>query len=304
MSPQAVAQRQAKRGIQSMTGYGRAAARTTIGTIVVEFRSTNHRYLEVAPHLPNGLAVLEGRIAETIRSAIQRGRVEAFITVQSHHPTARRVTFDDTLLQGYHRALVDLKGRFGLKGPLTLEHLLGLPQAVSIVEERLPSEDVWGALRPVIQAAVQELARSRIREGAKLTADLRQQLAAIERQMRAIQRRLPKALKEQQRHLRTRLHELLGSGTASASQLEQAAALVKDADVHEELVRLQSHLAYMRTTLSGHQLVGKRLDFIAQELIREANTLGAKVNDSLAVQHVVDIKGCIEKIREQVQNLE
>ena len=287
-----------------MTGYGRAAQRTPTGDISVELRSTNHRYLEIGPHLPNGLGVLEGRLVETMRAAIQRGRIEVFVSVQMRHAHARQVAFDEPLLQGYHQSLMELKGRFGLKGPVTLEHLLNLPQAMTITEQRLQPEEAWTALRPVMQAAVRELVRSRAREGAKLTADLRQQLTAIERHLRAVQRRLPQALKEQQRQLRRRLRELLGSGSASASQLEQAAALVKDADVHEELVRLNSHLAYMRTTLASHQLVGKRLDFIAQELIREANTLGAKVNDAQAVQHVVDIKGCIEKIREQVQNLE
>lgn len=292
-------------GIHSMTGYGRAARRTPIGTVTVELRSTNHRYLEIAAHLPNSLTVLEGRLAETIRSAIRRGRIETFLTVQFDHANLRRVAFDEPLLEGYHRALIELKGRFGLRGPVTLEHLLGLPQALTVAEERLPADDVWRAIRQVAQDAVRELVRSRTREGGTLAADLRRQLIAIERHVRAVTRRLPHALKEQRRRLRERLHELLGPGASgSATQLEQAAALIKDADVHEELVRLESHLAYMRSTLSSHQLVGKRLDFIAQELIREVNTLGAKVNDPRAVQHVVDIKGCIEKIREQVQNLE
>jgi uncharacterized protein (TIGR00255 family) len=288
-----------------MTGYGRAAQRTAIGTVIVELRSTNHRYLEIDHHLPNSLTVLEGRLAEAIRAAIRRGRVEAFLTVRLDHANLRRVAFDDTLLQGYHQALIELKGRFGLKGPVTLDHLLSLPQALTIAEERLPADEAWKAIRHVVQRAVRELVLSRTREGAKLTVDVRRQLAAIERHVQAVTHRLPQAHKEQQRRLRERLTELLGPGTAgSAAQLEQAAALVKEADVHEELVRLDSHLTYMRTTLANHQLVGKRLDFIAQELIREANTLGAKVNDPRAVQHVVAIKGCIEKIREQVQNLE
>lgn len=293
------------RGIHSMTGYGRASARTPAGTISVELRSTNHRYLEIEPHVPNHLTALQSRLIELIRGHVRRGRVETFVAVQVQAADQRRVAFDEPLLQRYHEALVSLKARFGLKGPVMLEHLLGLPQALTIVEERAPSEQVWEAIRHTAQAAVRELVRSRRREGAKLLTDLRQQLRSIERHVRTIKRRLPAALAEQQRRLRGRLRELLGSnGAGSASQLEQAAALVKEADVHEELVRMESHLAYMRSTLASHQLVGKRLDFIAQELIREVNTLGAKVNDPEAVQRVVDIKGCIEKIREQVQNLE
>ncbi len=291
--------------IQSMTGYGRAARRTPAGTVTVELRSTNHRYLEVEPRLPNGLAVLQGRLTDLIRQSVRRGRVEAFVAVQSEQGDRRRITFDEPLLQRYHGALVELKGRFGLKGAVTLDHLLALPQALTITEERTPSERVWESLRQTAEEAVRELVRARQREGAALTADLRRQLQAISKHVEKIKRRLPKALEGQRRALRQRLQELVGQhSNLSTSQLEQAAALVKDVDIHEEVVRLESHLVFMRQTLGSHQLVGKRLDFIAQELMREANTLGAKVNDPQATQHVVDIKGCIEKIREQVQNLE
>lgn len=291
--------------IHSMTGFGRATRRTAIGSINVELRSTNHRYLEIEHHLPGSLATLQGRLAELIRSQIRRGRVELFLAVQSDHLGRRTVSFDEQLLQGYHDALVKVKGRFDVKGPITLEHLVNLPQAVTVSEGRVPMEDAWEPIRETVQAAVRELVRTRRREGAKLTADLRRQVQSIERHVRAIKRRLPKAMAESRRRLREQLRELLGARAAgSAAQLEQAAALVRDADIHEELVRLESHLTYMRQTLASHQSVGKRLDFIAQELLREVNTVGAKVNDPEAVQHVVDIKSCIERIREQVQNLE
>ena len=291
--------------IQSMTGFGRAAKRIPMGTITVELRSTNHRYLEVDQRLPNGLTALQGRLTELMRGTLRRGRVEMIVAVQLDHWEQRRVTFDERLLQRYHEALVEVKGRFGLKGPITLEHLLALPQALVVTEERIPAERLREPIVQTAQAAVRELIRSRQREGARLVADLRKQLRLIEGNVHAVKRRLPKALEEQRRRLRDRLQALLGPGTGiSTSQLEQAAALAKDADVHEELVRLESHLGYVRQTLTAGQLVGKRLDFIAQELMRETNTMGAKVNDPEAAQHVVEVKSCIEKIREQVQNLE
>ena len=291
--------------IQSMTGYGRATTQTETGRITVELRSTNHRYLEIDHRLPNGLTALQARLSDLLRGRLRRGRVETTVSVQLEHGDQHRVLFDARLLQRYYTALQDIKGRFGLKGPVTLDHLLALPQAVSVTEERIPAERLWDPIRQTAEAAVEELVRARAREGGKLVADLRKQLLAIERHARAVKQRLPKALAQQRRRFRERLRELLGPKTAgSASQLAQAAALVKDADIHEELVRLESHLAYMRQTLAGHELVGKRLDFIAQELMREVNTMGAKVNDPQASQRVVEIKGCIEKIREQVQNLE
>ncbi len=294
-----------RHGIHSMTGYGRATHRTGAGSVTVEIRSTNHRYLEVESRLPNGLAAMQGRLGEVIRGHIRRGRVEATVMVQANHADQRRVVWDERLLSRYHTALQELKNRFGVKGPITLEHLLALPQALTIVEERSAPEQLWEPIRQTAGRAIAELVRSRQREGTKLVADLRTQLDAIARHAKAIKRRLPKALAQQRQDVRKRLQELLGGkNQPSASQLEQAAALVKDVDIHEELVRLESHLAYMRETLAGERLVGKRLDFIAQELMREANTLGAKVNDAAATQDVVEIKGRIEKIREQVQNLE
>ena len=293
------------RGPLSMTGYGRAAKQTAIGDVTVELRSTNHRYLEVDARLPGGLAALQDRITVLVRRQIRRGRVEVQVTVQFDRRDQRRVTFDAQLLERYHRALVEVKHRFSLKGDVTLDHLLSLPQALTVVEERTPAEELWEPIRHTTEAAVRELVRSRQREGVKLVRDLRAQLRSIERHVRAVKRRLPKAFEQQRRRLRERLRELLGErSTASPAQLEQAAALAKDADVNEELVRLDSHVTHVRQSLAGRSLVGKRLDFIAQELMREANTMGAKVNDAEAVQHVVEVKGCIEKIREQVQNLE
>ena len=291
--------------VQSMTGFGRATRQTAVGTVTVEMRSTNHRYLEVDQRLPNGLAALQGRVTELVRGSLRRGRVELSAAVQLDRYEQRRVTIDERLLQRYHDALLQIKTRFGLKGPVTLEQLLAMPQALSVSEERVPTERLEGPILSTAKAALRELVHARQREGGKLVADIRRQLASIEQHVRAVKRRLPKALEEQRRRLRQRLQELLGQSPAPTnSQWEQAAALVRDADVHEELVRLDSHLGYMRQSLRSGHLVGKRMDFIAQELMREANTMGAKVNDPQAAQHVVDIKGCIEKIREQVQNLE
>ena len=299
-----MAQPAARRAPTSMTGYGRASQRTALGAVTVELRSTNHRYLEIDARMPSGLTSLQGRLLELLRKELRRGRIEAQVSVQGGRGEQRRVVFDTALLQRYHRALVDLKHQFGLKGDVTLDHLLVLPQAISVSEERVPLEDLWEPLRRTAELAAKELVRSRRREGAKLARDLRAQLTSIDRHVRAVKRRLPQAFAHQRRRLRERLRELLGSGVASPAQLEQAAALARDADVNEELVRLESHLGHVRQSLDSPQLIGKRLDFIAQELMRETNTMGAKVNDAEAAQHVVSIKGCIEKIREQVQNLE
>jgi uncharacterized protein (TIGR00255 family) len=291
--------------VQSMTGYGRGSARDAVGTVTVEARSTNHRYLELEARLPNGLAALQARLTDLLRRSFRRGRVDVSVSVQEAARDRRRVMLDEALLARYHRALMDVKGRFRLQGPVTLDHLLALPQAVVVAEERVPAERLWEPIRRAAEAAVRDLVRAREREGARLAQDLQRQMRAIERHVRAITSRQPKALAEQRRQVRRRLQELLGAkGRSSVAQLEEVASVVKDADIHEELVRIASHLTHMRQTLAGRGLVGKALDFIAQELTRETNTVGAKVSDPATARRVVEIKGCIEKIREQVQNLE
>ena len=291
--------------IQSMTGYGRAMRRARQAAVTVEVRSTNHRYLEVDQRLPGNLSGVQGRVAELIRARIQRGRVDVVIGVQWLHDDRRRVVLDDALLRRYHDVLRAVQRRFKLGGPVTLEHLLALPQAVNVIEDRPASDVVWAPLRAAVVVAAAALEQNRRREGARLVADLRRQLDLIARHVRAVTARLPHALKAQQDHVRGRLQELLGPQAAgSASQLEEAVALVQTADVHEELVRLRSHLTHMRQTLAGGGLVGKALDFIAQELTRETNTIGAKTDDLRVTDFVVKLKLAIDRLREQVQNLE
>ncbi len=291
--------------IQSMTGYGRATRRIGRASILVEVRSTNHRYLEIDQRLPNGYLAIQGRVAEMSRRYVRRGKIDLAINLQSlDRHKARRVVFDEVLLQGYYEALRKLKMRFRLKGDLTLEHLLALPQAVSIAEEPEPVERLENPILETAQAALKGLVQSRRREGEKLLADLRGQLVAIERLMRTVKTRLPKALEQQRQALREKIQSLLGFDGAGSSRIEEAVALVKEVDVHEELVRLASHLSHLRQTLAHGPLIGKRLDFIAQELMREVNTIGAKGNDPQAARLIVEMKGHIEKIREQAQNLE
>jgi len=290
---------------QSMTGFGRASVRTAAGHVTVELRSTNHRYLEIDQRWPSGFTALQGGLAEILRRYMRRGRVEAQVFIQGDGRQARRVIVDEALARRYHETLIGLKGRFGVKGPVALEHLLSLPHLISVEETRQPAEELWRPVRQAVESAVKDLVQMRRREGAKLIADLRLQLAAIGRDVKTIRARLPKALAQQQRDIRLRVRELLGGrARVSASQLGEAVSLVRDADVNEELVRLNSHTSHMRQTLAGGGSIGKRLDFIAQEMTREVNTLGAKVRDPQIARRVVDIKAAIERIREQVQNLE
>jgi uncharacterized protein (TIGR00255 family) len=201
--------------------------------------------------------------------------------------------------------LLSLKSRFATKGPITLEQLLMLPNVVTVSEERMPTEQLQKPLLDAAEGALEALVRTRQREGRRLVQDLRSQAAGIERCVRAIQRRIPRSTKEQEKYLRQRLTQLLGNKTGVLrSQLQEAGTLVREVDVHEEIVRIGSHISHIRQVLANGGEGGRQLDFIAQELTRETNTLGAKANDAEAARFVVEIKGRIEKLREQAQNVE
>ncbi len=291
--------------VSSMTGYSRLTAQTPHGAVTVELRSINHRFLELETRLPEGLSGFEADVAQAIKRHVRRGRVEATVSLQAARVPIRRHVIDESLAQACYESLLELKGRFGLKGAITLEHVLAHPRIFSASEPRAHHEDVWPAAQRALQHALRKLVTARQREGARLAADIRAQARTIERHLAAIRRRLPAALAEQRRRLGERVKTVLGNGaTVSSAHLREAVAVVKDVDIHEELVRLDSHLTHLRQTLAQAGPAGKALDFIAQELMREGNTLGAKANDAVIARHVVGIKSAIERIREQGQNLE
>ena len=290
--------------LQSMTGYSRVSRHTPRGMVTVEARSTNHRYLEISQRLPDGCGGLEGQVAQMVRSRLQRGRVDVTVTVQSRQAAAKRVACETALAEAYHATLLQLKARLGLKGQVTLDHLLALPRLIEVVEESDQRQTMWPAVRRVIEEAVTGLLAMRKREGQRLLKDLRLQAGGMRAALKAIRARLPQSVVQQKRRLQGRIATLVGGSASVAVQIQEALAAVKDLDVHEELVRLDSHLTQLQQLLTGGRPIGKTLDFLAQELMREANTLGAKANDAVIVKRVIEVKGAIERIREQAQNLE
>ncbi len=297
--------RTTSKSIYSMTAFGRSSKHFKGFTVTVEIKSINHRYLEIDYRMPPGLSFVQAKLTQTLRESLRRGRVEMTVIIQTDKANKRVVCFDDKLLTSYHRALQELKGRFGLKGPLTLEHLLTVPNALQVSEDKIPPESLAKPIEDVTKLALKEHVGNRLKEGARLVTDLKNQVKSIDKSARAVKRRLPTAFREQKQYLQKRIKTMIGTkAKVTSAQLEEVLSLIKDVDVNEELVRIESHIEHIQQTLAGTKLVGKQLDFIAQELTRETNTLGAKVNDALAAREVVAIKGCIEKIREQAQNLE
>jgi uncharacterized protein (TIGR00255 family) len=296
--------------VRSMTGFGRAEVRGDTLVVTVEARSVNHRHLDVALRLPRALAPLELDARRAVAARLERGRVDVAVQVAAgaEHATQRVVT-DTVLAREYvarARALAAELGDLGVGGGITLEWLLQRPGVVR-VEEPEPADAVlpWPVLEQALARALDELVERRTAEGERLAQELRNlhaELAAIVDTMAA---RAPAAVARREARLRERLRALLGSAVVDEARILTEAALWADkADIAEELTRLRAHLAELALVLDKGGAIGRPLDFLLQELGREVNTVASKADDLELSQAALAGKGVLEKMREQVQNLE
>lgn len=290
--------------ITSMTGFGRGLARGRAGTITVELRSVNHRFLEVVIHAPTPLQLQEDRVRETVRRRLRRGRITGTVTWQPAASGATRVHLDAALARAYHRQIQQLAKQLRLAGPVTLEQVLSLPR-IAVVETE-DQRQAWAPLieRAAAQAATQ-LVRMRAREGRALAREVLNYVESVEDAVTAISARAPAVVEDHRARLQRRLQELAPDAAIEPQRLAAEVALfAANADIAEELARLRSHLAQFRRAVAATGEQGRTLDFMAQEMFRETNTIGAKANDYTITSHVIAIKGALEKIREQIQNVE
>jgi uncharacterized protein (TIGR00255 family) len=293
--------------IRSMTGYGSASLEDGSLRGSVTVRSLNHRFLDVTLHLPRRLQPLEVEARERVARVVSRGRVELAIQVAAGELTADAVVPARALVASLVRALRDMQNEFGLEGGVSVSDLVRFPGALERVEETtaLPPE-VRQAVLDLLGRALEGLEQMRRGEGERLLAELEGVLQSIEETVCRIEARSAASRDERQAALRERVLALVGElGLDEGRLYQEAVRAVERHDVAEELQRLRSHAASARELLGGDgSPAGKRLDFLAQELMREANTIGSKVQDAPAVREVVDLKAEIERLREQVQNVE
>lgn len=291
--------------IRSMTGYGRRQAPWAGGTVIVEVRSVNHRFCEIAVRLPRGLASLEDTLKEQIHRRCARGRIDVTVSLSGRGETRRTVSLDRQLAKQYHRLLEQLRKEFRLAGTIDVGLLAGLRDIIIVDEQPVADKALRTLIARLVAGAISDLDRMRRREGTALARHLNELLAGIERELAQIAARIPLAVREYYDRMKGRIGKLLQPGQADPGRLEQELAVFADrCDVSEEQARLQSHLRQFRDTMKGQEPVGKTLDFLLQEMGREVNTIGSKANDAQIAQHVVRIKGELEKLREQVLNIQ
>jgi uncharacterized protein (TIGR00255 family) len=287
-----------------MTGFGSAESSVGSHRVAVEIRSVNHRFFSPSIKTPSALVRLEGDIRELLRERIARGHVTASIRIGSDAEAGPRL--DAERIADYVTQLREIATRVGLPGSVTMEGVLRLPQIVT-TEEAAPAPDSADAILPVVRMALAEMDAMRAVEGAKLRDIILDRLAAIEGAMKRVADRAPARVVEQRDRLRKAVTSLMEGALPNEDRIAQEIAMLADRlDVAEEIARFATHISAFRATLDAPPPdgVGKRLGFLLQELLREANTTGSKANDASITAEVLSIKEDLERIREQVENLE
>jgi uncharacterized protein (TIGR00255 family) len=291
--------------IRSMTGFGRSERRSGAVQVGVEIRCVNHRYAESRVRVPRVLASMEETLRQRLMSAVVRGRADASVSVTGLESGAP-VEVNHSLVAAYLKAGSEIAARHGIAGSITLESLLTLPGAVSVRSE---NDSLSAAQRRLVEgafdAAVKELSRARLREGSHLAADIRKRLRAVAGSQAAIAARARKAASRWARRVKERAAQIASVQVDPSRLAQEVALLASRSDITEELVRLAGHVKQARALLGrSKEPVGKKLDFLVQEMHRETNTINAKAEDLEISRLALAVKGEIEKIREQVQNLE
>ena len=290
---------------RSMTGFGAGEITTGAGRYGVEVRSVNHRFCEVVVRIPRDLSPLEDRVRALVQSRVLRGRVDVVVVRDDYGRRPRTVKTDVDLAKAYVSALDGLRQALPVSGTLDLSLLLSLPDLVKIEEEKEDVEASWPAVEGGVGAALDRLVAMREAEGARLGVDLLERLSRMERLAEAIASRAPRVVEDYHARLERRVQELAGGVAVDPGRLATEVALFADrSDITEELTRFRSHLAQSRATLKESGAVGRTLEFIVQEMGRETNTIGSKANDLEITRHVIAVKGELESLREQIQNVE
>ena len=291
--------------IRSMTGYGRYQDTVDGMDITVEIKAVNHRYYEYSSRLPRAYGFLDDKLKAYLQGSISRGKVDVYVFIDTADAPGSRVTVNHSLVQGYLKALGEIAETYGLRNDVSVMSLARYPDLLTVHREAEDEEAVWAAVRTVADVALNRFLQMREKEGEKLQEDILSRAAAILEAVYQVEERSPQTVREHMDKVQARMRELLGTATVDEQRLLTEAALFADKiAVAEETVRLRSHISQLEHMLAGNEAVGRKLDFLVQEINREANTIGSKAQDVQLARVVVDIKAEIEKIREQIQNIE
>lgn len=291
--------------IKSMTGFGRCEIQKGSRKFTVELKSVNHRYLDVNIRMPKKLNFFETAIRTLLKSYANRGKVDIFITYEDLSQTQVSVKYNAALAAEYLKYLKQMEEEFGLENDVRVSTLSRCPEVFTMEEQSEDEEELWNGLKEALEGAFTQFVETRKAEGENLKEDILSKLDVLEEQIVFIEERSPQIIAEYRTKLEDKMKELLADTQIEENRI--AAEVILFADkicTDEEVVRLKSHIQHMRKTLEENEGIGRKLDFIAQEMNREANTILSKANDLEVSNHAISLKTEIEKIREQIQNIE
>jgi len=291
--------------IKSMTGFGRSEVGTEIRKITVEMKAVNHRYCELSLKMPKKLSIFDAAIRNQLKKYISRGKVDVFITYTDTTEGKACVRYNEELAREYLKNLRQIGAEFGIEDDIRTSTLARFPEVLVLEEQTIDESELVDMLTEAVDIAAKQFVETRITEGAHLEQDLIAKLDGMLALVSEVEKRMPDVVTEYRKKLTDKVQELLGDTKIDESVL--ATELVIFADricVDEETVRLRAHINHMKDTLASGENIGRKLDFIAQEMNREANTILSKANDLQASNIAIDLKTEIEKVREQIQNIE
>lgn len=292
--------------IRSMTSFGRSNSEEGKKRVfTVEMKSVNSRYLDVNIRIPKSIISLEEEIRKMISNSLNRGKVDVFINIKNYNEGAGVPKVDINLAQGYLQCLKEIEEKLNIKNDISVMQIARFPEVITMIEEEDKIDEIWEELKPLISSSLDMMINMREVEGEKLKEDILIKINQIEDLVSKVEEfadSIPKVFKQK---LEERLKDLLGNVEVDENRIATEVCILADkATVDEEIIRLNSHINQVRETLKLNEPIGRKLDFIVQEMNRETNTIGSKSSDIKMTNIVIDIKNILEKIREQVQNIE
>ena len=291
--------------VKSMTGYGRCEETVCGRRITVELKSVNHKYFEFSPRVTRGYGFLEDKLKTYVQSRVARGKIDLFLSIETLEDADVIVSVNHSLAAGYIAALREITERYKLPDTVTVNSLSRYSDIFSVHKAPEDEEAIWAAVKTVLEKAVDAFIAMRETEGRRLYDDVMSRAAVILELVGKIEARSPETVKEYRERLEAKLREVLSDTTIDEQRILTEAAIFADkVAVAEETVRLRSHFEQLKALLNAEEPSGRKMDFLVQEMNRETNTIGSKASDSQIAYMVVDIKAEIEKIREQIQNIE
>lgn len=291
--------------IKSMTGFGRAEVSDEKRKITIEVKAVNHRYLDVNMKMPKKLCIFESSIRTVLKEYVERGKIDIFITYEDYTETNVLVKYNDEVAKAYVKFIDEISKEFSLENDLKASTLSRFPEVFTLEEQEIDESELWEYVEKALRDALKMFVDARVKEGENLKNDIIVKLDNMLENVASIEKRAPEIISEYQERLKNKVSEYLSDSSIDEQRIVTEVTLFTDKIcVDEEIVRLKSHIKATKDALINGGSLGRKLDFIAQEMNREANTILSKANDLKTSNHAIELKTDIEKVREQIQNIE